>query len=117
MWGEVDDVKGFLSKAINFTGDHVLYGNYMRRVIAGWPISCENALTDPHINQKAWIGHAACALAIQCPENITRRAWKELTGEQQYLANQEAIRAIQSWKDDYIKDRELHKGMGESLLF
>jgi len=117
MWGEVDDIKAFTQKAIEFTGDHRLYGHYMRRVIKEWPISCEDALTDPFINQKAWIGHAACALALRCPEDIVRKAWGKLTDEQQYLANQEASAAIQAWKDDYIKDRELHRSMEEAVLF
>ena len=117
MWGEVEDVKSMLQKAIDFTGDHKMYGSYMQRVIREWPISCENALTDYNMNRKAWIGQAACALAIKCPEHITRRAWKELTNEQQYLANEEASRAIRAWENDYIENRELCKNMGEALLF
>lgn len=117
MWGSVNDVKSMVGKAIEFTGDHKLYGSYMRRVIREWPISCENALTDYNMNRKAWIGHAACAMALSCPEHITRKAWKELTSEQQYLANQEASSAIRAWEDDYIQNRKLHKDMGEPLLF
>ena len=116
MWGRVADRQLFLQKAIEFTGNHTLYGSYMMRVINEWPISCENALTDYHMNRKAWIGHAACALAIQCPEDITRQAWKELTNEQQYLANQKASRAIRTWENNYIQSEQLRKSMEGTLL-
>lgn len=117
MWGDADDIKIMLAKAIEFTGDHKLYGSYMQRVVKEWPVSCENALTDYNMNRKAWIGHAACALALNCPEHITRKAWKELTNEQQYLANEEASRAIRAWENDYVKNRELREDMAAALLF
>jgi hypothetical protein len=89
----------------------------MQRVIKEWPISCENALTDYSLNRKAWVGHAACALALGCPEDITRQAWKELTYEQQLLANKEADGAIKAWEYNYIKDRGLYSNVGKPMLF
>jgi len=116
MWGEVDDCKAMLEKAIAFTGDYILYGSFMQRVIKEWPISCENALTDYSLNRKAWVGHAATALGLKCPEDITRKAWGVLTYEQQLLANKEAIRAIRAWEDAYRKDKRIHTDMGEPML-
>lgn len=116
MWSDVEDKKTMLQKAIEFTGDHALYGSYMMRVINEWPISCENALTDSAMNKKAWVGHAACAMAIGCPEDITRQAWGVLSDEQRFLANQEAARAIREWEHAYRKNRGLHDEMGEALL-
>ena len=117
MWGVVQNRKVWVKKAISFTSDHKKYGRFMMKVVNEWPVSCENALTDYSLNRKAWVGHAACALAIGCPEDITREAWKHLTYEQQLLANKEADRAIQAWEYNYIKDRGLCDDMGESLLF
>lgn len=117
MWDDVDDRKSYLERAIAFTGDAKLYGSYMVRVICEWPISCENALTDSALNQRAWVGHAACALAINCPEDITREAWGKLTDEQRFLANKEADRAIWQWRHNYAKNKGIHDDMGESLLF
>ncbi len=116
MWLDVDNKAEHLRKAIAFTGNHKLYGSYMMRVIVEWPISCENALTDSSLNQRAWIGHAACALAIGCPEDITREAWGHLTDEQRFLANKEADGAIRAWRYAYSKDREVCEYMGEPLL-
>jgi ABC-type ATPase with predicted acetyltransferase domain len=106
-----------LKAAILFTGDHKLYGFYMNRVIAEWPISCENALTDYHINRKAWVGHAATAMALGCPEDITRSAWKELSYEQQLLANKEARGAIWKWEDSYRKSHGIQENLGSQMLF
>lgn len=117
MWGDVPDRKAAVAQAIEFTGDHVLYGSYMRRVIVEWPISCENALTDYSLNRRAWLGHAAVALALQLPEDVTREAWKHLSDEQQLLANKEASRAIQRWEHAYVSDRRIHIDVGAQMLF
>jgi len=116
MWGEISDKKAATERAIKFTGDHKLYGRFMMRVVNEWPISCENALTDYSLNRKAWVGHAACALANGIPESITRIAWGHLTDEQRLLANKEAERAIQHWEYHYSESHGLHQDMGEALL-
>lgn len=116
MYSEVSNRKEWLEKAIAFTGDHVTYGRYMTRVVNEWPISCENALTDNRINKKAWVGHAACALAFNCPEDIVREAWGELTDEQRILANREADRAIRLWRANYETRNGLRENMAGSLL-
>lgn len=98
MWGKVDDRKKFLEKAIQFTSDHVLYGSWMLKVADAWKYSCEHNLTKTGTNRKAWIGHAAVAMAIQCPEDIVREAWGYLSQEQQDLANKAAQIAIEYWE-------------------
>ena len=116
MWGEVEDRQSWLQRAIDFTGDHQRYGHYMRRVTREWPISCENALTDDGTNRKAWIGHAACALAMRCPEDIVRQAWGVLTDEQRFLANEEARRAVAAWERDYIESKGLRADVEGPML-
>jgi hypothetical protein len=98
MWGNVKDRAQWLQQAIDFTGNHELYGSWMRKVVDAWPYSCQQNLTKLDTNRKAWIGHAAVALAIQCPEDIVRQAWGFLTDEQQRLANQQAQQAIELWE-------------------
>lgn len=116
MWGTVENRKRFLKKAIEFTSDHQKYGRFMMRVVNEWKISCENALTDYSLNRRAWVGHAACALAIGCPEDITREAWGHLTDEQQFLANAQADRAIQYWEINYSQSNGLQEDMEGTLL-
>lgn len=116
MWGTVSDKNLFLKKAIDFTGNHELYGSWMSKVIKDWKYSCENNLTDTTQNRKAWLGHAAVAYAIQCPENIVREAWGMLSQEQKDLANNEAEKAIIQWENER-KNNELCSGMGTALLF
>ena len=102
MWGNVKDRKKYLDKAIAFTGRHKVYGRYMLRVIDLWKYSCEHNLSDLSQNRKAWIGHAACALAFNCPEDIVREAWGKLTEEQQIMANKQAENAISAWENKYF---------------
>ena len=86
-----------LPKAIEFTGNHILYGKAMIRVINEWKYSCEHNLTDLSQNRKAWIGHAACCIEKNYPEYLVRMAWHHLSEKQQILANKEADKAIQKW--------------------
>lgn len=116
MWGTVDNRKKWVKAATEFTSDHKKYGRFMLRVIREWPKSCENALTDMSLNRRAWIGHAACALAMECPEDIVREAWGNLTDEQRELANREASRAIAEWEQCYIKGRGISEDMAEQVL-
>lgn len=92
---ERDDL---LIKAIEFTGDAKVYGEWMMKAVEAWPKSCEHNLSDVHINRQAWIGHAATCLALGCPEDITRLAWHHLTKEQQDEANAMADKAIAEWE-------------------
>jgi hypothetical protein len=111
MWRKVtpEEEKEFLQKAIEFTGDHKLYGSWMQKVIKAWPVACEHNLTDTGMNRRAWVGHAAVSLAINCPEYITRMAWWNLSKEQQDLANDQADRAIEKWERDYVLNRNNYK--------
>lgn len=112
MWGDVEDKKAMLEKAIKFTGNHKMYGLYMMKVVMLWRHSCENAFTDSTLNHRAWVGHAACAMALGCPEDITRKAWGHLTDEQQLLANQEAERAISVWRYAYLQNQQVCDDLG-----
>lgn len=100
MWGKVKTREDYLAKAIEFTGNARLYGEYMLRVAREWKYSCEHNLSCETQNRKAWIGHAACALALLCPEDIVREAWGHLSEEQQREANHVADIAIKYWEEN-----------------
>jgi hypothetical protein len=105
MWRKVtkSEREEYLEKAIDFTGNAELYGEYMIEVVLNWEYSCEQNLTDMSLNRKAWIGHAACCMAIRCPEYITRSAWWHLTKDQRDRANLNASIAIELWEEQHIK--------------
>lgn len=103
MWSNIfgEQRDRLLYDAIVFTGNAELYGKYMQRVIREWPYSCLHNLSCVGMNRQAWIGHAACALAMNVPEDIVRLAWHSLTQKQQDEANQQADNAIIKWEEQY----------------
>ena len=105
MWINVSGEarKRLLQECIELTGRHRLYGSWMLRVVHEWPFSCAHNLSNVALNRKAWLGHAACAHAFDCPEDIVREAWRYLTESQQYEANHEAGVAINVWEELYAK--------------
>lgn len=119
MWRTVSGSErdSFLRKAIEFTGDAVLYGSFMRRVLSEWPLACEHNLTDTTQNRKAWIGHAATCIAIDCPEDITRQAWGQLSQQQQDDANEQARQTIEEWEAAHeAKNLAVHSEVGKAGL-
>ena len=103
MWKSVSgkEREVMLEDAVRFTGDHILYGSWMMKVIKAWPVACEQNLTNQSINHQAWIGHAAVCLALGIPEDITRDAWWKLTDRQRNDANKQADAAIAAWTSDH----------------
>ncbi len=97
MWGNVNHRTTWLQLAQIFTGNAELYGDWMLRVLEAWPKSCQHNLTKGG-DKRPWIGHAAAALAINCPEDIVRAAWGSLSQEQQDAANKKAEEAIEIWR-------------------
>lgn len=105
MWRKVEDEDRWLKLSIEFTGDHVIYGNAMRDVVKAWPRTMMNSLTNTSINRRAFLGHCACCYKIQAPEYIVRMAWKYLTDQQRMLADKEAQDIINNWMNDYRNKR------------
>ena len=104
MWKKVgkNEAEKLLPIAIEFTGDHVKYGEAMIKVTKSWKYSCEHNLTDSSTNKKAWIGHAACSLEMNLPESVVRQAWKMLSSDQRIKANNQADLAIKLWISGHI---------------
>ena len=98
MWGVVDNKFEMLEWAVDFTGNSDLYGSWMISVVNDWVYSTEHNLSNKTQNRKAWIGHAACAYANMCPEDIVRKAWSYLSEKQQIDANKKADEAIMLWE-------------------
>jgi hypothetical protein len=115
MWRKAtrEDEILLLPKAIEFMGNVALYGEWMLKVIEQYEYACQHNLTDVSLNQRAWIGHAACHMALDAPEYITRQAWGLLSDEQRFDANAKADIAINLWKIDNEKPNwEIRRKMG-----
>ena len=106
MWKKTIFRDKFLEMAIEFTGDHKLYGKWMMEVIKEWKYSCEHNLSNTTQNRRAWIGHAACALAFGCPEDIVREAWGMLSEGQRINADAMADKAIEQWERIHLCRKE-----------
>ena len=98
MWGDASHRKTWREIAAAFTGNAELYGEWMMRVAKEWQNSCMHNLTKAG-DKRAWMGHAAVAMALRCPEDIVREAWADLSDEQREKANKKATDAIKHWRD------------------
>lgn len=80
----------------------------MQQVIHNWPIASKHNLSNANSNRKSWLGQAACCLVVGSTEFETRMAWRELTKEQQFYANQCADIVIKNWEKEnnfiYVKE-------------
>jgi hypothetical protein len=99
VWGQ--ERAQMLEVAITFTGNAKNYGAAMMDVTEQFPIACQHNLTDFAQNRQAWIGHAACYLRHDLPEDIVREAWGQLTDEQRDAANAVADIAIAAWENAF----------------
>lgn len=119
MWRRMEGEAGdrMWRMCIEFTGDHERYGAAMERVVKEWPRTMLNSLTSPSTNKRAFVGHCACCFDFNCPEYITRMAWKQLTDQQRTLADAVAQKIIDAWTAEYSRQGQpLHFVMGNSVL-
>lgn len=91
-----------IAKCTEFMSDTSRFRAAMFRAVLEWKVSSEVNLTNPHCNQQAWVGHAACCIAIDCPEEPTRAAWWNLTQQQRDDADLAALEAIEFWQSKYM---------------
>lgn len=92
-----------INRCSGFMANTERFRTAMLRVIVEWPISCEQNLTCMDLNRQAWLGHAACCIAIGCPEEPTRAAWWTLTQEQRDAADAAAAEVIEQWEQQHIE--------------
>lgn len=68
----------------------------LERVIVEWPNSCEHYLTNTAMNRIAWLGQAALCWLHGIPSTF-RSGFYLLTEEQQKIANETALYALNQW--------------------
>ena len=67
------------------------------RVVAEWPNSCEQFLTNTGMNRVAWLGQAAVCIETGVGREY-RTSFYELSNEEQIAANKVAAEAIAMWE-------------------
>lgn len=83
----------------------------MQYVAFKWTHSAETNLSNTNRNRQAWLGQAACCYIGRVPEEITKRAWRNLTDMERKTANKVADMIIQKWKNEYV-----NKGIKQTNL-
>jgi hypothetical protein len=86
-----------ISACVEFMSDLVEFSTAMQLVSENWPNAMQHNLTNTSRNRKSFLGHCACSYAIDCPEQLTRKAWKMLTESQREQANEAAQAIINEW--------------------
>lgn len=71
---------------------------FMEKVTITMPVATLVNLTNLGCNRKAWIGQASCFEYRGCVDSATRKAWWQLTKEQQDCANVIAKTVINEWE-------------------
>lgn len=75
----------------------------MRRAVREWPKAAAHHLTDGGMNQRAWLGWAACGIAERVPAHLTRAAWWTLTETQRTAANNAADTVIGEYERRHVQ--------------
>lgn len=90
-----------VQKCAEFMANTDAFREAMYQAIEEWPVSCEVNFTKRSGNRIAWLGWAACCIAIDCPEEPTRAAWWKLTRQQREDADAAAAEVILEWERRY----------------
>lgn len=111
MWGNAPPSESdrLISEAKTLLSDCDMFLIACRKVFIAWPYSSEHNLSAVRTNRKAWLGWAACYVAIGSTEYTTRNGWRLLSKQQQDEANNTAQKAIEEWEIEYAKDRARDK--------
>lgn len=86
-----------IEKGIEMFNSQKLTRENMFRVVDEWKYSCEHNLTNPSMNQIAYIGQAACCIYASIPSTVTMELWNMLSKEVQQRANNDAQDALNHW--------------------
>lgn len=79
-----------------FLSDTPRFQAALMRVLAEWPISCEQFLSNESINRIAWLGQASMCIETGIPRAF-RGGFKLLSDTEQRTANRTAEDALRQW--------------------
>jgi hypothetical protein len=85
-------------RAAELLTDPVRLLDAMRQAVQTWPMAAEHHLSNPEENRRAWLGWAACMVAVGACARATRYAWPRLTEDERVTANAAADRVVAEWE-------------------
>ena len=88
----------FTNKSIEMFSSEKLTRESMFFVVDNWKFSCEHNLTNPSLNQIAYVGQSACCHYSGCPSTVTMELWSKLPKEVRDRSDKIALEAIDRWK-------------------
>jgi hypothetical protein len=111
MWAipPAKDRPRFIEETSQLMANPAQFQKAMLVALRKWPHSVANALTNPALNHRAWIGHAGCYLATRSPEETTRLGWHQLDDTEQWAANHAADIVIAKWRTNHAGTLSAHQ--------
>ena len=91
--------KELLLKVVKMFSSQKKTRKYMERVVFEWANSMEHNLSNPTINQIAYIGQSAACLYCGAPNTVTMEAWWLVTKENRDKADRIALEILTKWKN------------------
>lgn len=93
-----------------FLSDLGWFRSALERVLAEWPVACEQFLSNAASNRIAWLGQASACIELGLPAAF-RGGFKLLSAERQAAANTLAEEYLQKWLAHAPEGRpERHRG-------
>lgn len=101
-----------------FLADIPRFEKALQRVLNEWPNSCEQFLSNIHINRIAWLGQASMCIETRIPACF-RAGFKLLDAKQQQAADAAAARTLHHWEKDIYaaKNSRVHSAVEKMRLF
>ena len=93
------NTENVISECIKLLTNETEFYNTMLSISEEWVKSTETNLSNSNNNRRAWLGRAACCFKINVPENITQKAWLQMSPIQREFANKIADRFIKDWEE------------------
>lgn len=105
---EIDNYPDLYEKAKEVLSNQQLFYKIGIDMINDWNVSCDNFLTNRHINRLAFVGQACCCYKYKVPEIITKYVWTDLDFNTKNSANETAKKIVKEYE---AKHRRLHSKM------
>lgn len=87
-----------IEKVVEMFSSELLTREFMEKALEMWPNSMEHNLTNPSMNQIAYLGQAACCIYAKVPSTVTMNAWSKVPEQHRKKADQIAKELINNWK-------------------